>query len=253
MDRLLDGKVTIVTGGARGIGADICRVLATHGCAVVVNYANAREKAEAVAAEIVSEGGRAFAFAADVRAQGEVDAMVAETLARFGRIDGVVNNAISGRQHGKLEELVDADFQDMFDFGAKAVVNTIRAVRPWMRANGGGRIVNIVTEVWNMGGEHWAAYLSGKGAMVGISRSLANELGPEGITVNMVAPGWMVTENVDPRSEGSINFGKSLPLRHHGPAKEIGKGCVFFLSDLASYVTGAYLPVTGGRVTQVGV
>jgi 3-oxoacyl-[acyl-carrier protein] reductase len=69
----------------------------------------------------------------------------------------------------------------------------------------------------------------------------------------MVAPGWMVTENVDPTSEGSINFGKSLPLGHHGSAKEIGKGCAFFLSDLASYVTGAYLPVTGGRVTQVGV
>lgn len=249
----MDGKVAIVTGGARGIGADICRVLASHGCAVVVNYANAQDKAEAVVAEIRASGERALAIHADVRKQEEVEAMVARTLAEFGRIDGVVNNAISGRQHGRLEELVDADFQDMFDFGAKAVVNTIRAVRPWMKENGGGRIVNVVTEVWNMGGEHWAAYLAGKGAMVGISRSLANELGPEGITVNMVAPGWMVTETVDATSEGSINFGKSLPLRHHGSAKEIGKGCAFFLSDLSSYVTGAYLPVTGGRVTQVGV
>lgn len=253
MERLLEGKVAIVTGGARGIGADICRVLASHGCRIVVNYANSQGAAEAVAEEIRAGGGTAIAVKADVRRQEEVDAMVAQTLAEFGRIDGVINNAIAGRQHGPLEELKDGDFQDMFDFNAKAVVNTVRAVRPWMRENGGGRIVNIVTEVWNQGGQHWAAYLSGKGAMVGISRSLANELGPEGITVNMVAPGWMVTESVDPTSEGSLNFGQSLPLRRHGSAQEIGKGCAFFLSDLASYVTGAYLPVTGGRVTQVGV
>jgi 3-oxoacyl-[acyl-carrier protein] reductase len=98
----------------------------------------------------------------------------------------------------------------------------------------------------------WSPYLAGKGAMVGLSRSLAMELGPENITVNMVAPGWMVTEKVDPHSPGSRNFAQSLPLRRHGGAEEIGKGCVFFLSDLASYVTGAYLPVTGGRVSQMG-
>lgn len=140
----------------------------------------------------------------------------------------------------------------MLDFGAFAIVNTTRAVRPFMRMNGGGRIVNVVTELWNMGSGNWSAYLAGKGAMVGISRSLANELGPEGITVNMVAPGWMATETVDLTSEGSINFGKSLPMRKHGSAEEIGNACAFFMSELAGYVTGAYLPVTGGRVTQIG-
>jgi 3-oxoacyl-[acyl-carrier protein] reductase len=88
--------------------------------------------------------------------------------------------------------------------------------------------------------------------MVGMSRSLAMELGPDGITVNMVAPGWMQDEKVDPKSEGSINFGKTLPLGFHGSADHIGNGCVFFLSELGSYVTGAYLPVTGGRITQMG-
>ncbi len=253
MERLLEGKVAIVTGAARGIGADICRVLSSQGCSVVVNYAQSRDEAEKVAEEALLHGVRALAIQADVRDQKEVDMMVAQTLAEFGQIDGLINNAISGRQHGILEELSDKDYQDMFDFGAKAVVNTIRAVRPTMSANGGGRVINIVTEVWNMGGEGWSAYLSGKGAMVGISRSLANELGPEGITVNMVAPGWMVTEKVDVTSEGSKRFGESLPLRRHGSAREIGNACAFFLSDLAGYVTGAYLPVTGGRVTQVGV
>lgn len=252
MQRLLEGKVAIVTGGARGIGADICRVLAREGCSVVVNYAHAETEAEAVAEEVRAQGAGTLVAKADVRDAAEVAAMVAAAHERFGRIDGLINNAISGRQHGTLDELTDEDFVTMFDFGARAVVNTIRAVRPIMREQGGGRIVNIVTEVWNMGPSAWSAYLAGKGAMVGVSRSLANELGPEGITVNMIAPGWMVTEKVDPASQGSIDFGNSLPLRHHGSAQEIGNGCAFFLSHLGAYVTGAYLPVTGGRVTQMG-
>jgi 3-oxoacyl-[acyl-carrier protein] reductase len=252
MSRLLEGKVAVVTGGARGIGADICRVLAREGCSVVVNYSNARENAELVAAECLECGVGAIAVQADVRNQADVDGMVEQTIRNLGRIDGLINNAISGRQHGRLEELTDQDFQDMFDFGARAVTNTTRAVRPFMRDQGGGSIVNVVTELWNMGSGEWSAYLGGKGAMVGISRALANELGPEGITVNMVAPGWMVTEKVDTASTGSINFGQSLPLRRHASAQEIGNACAFFLSHLATYVTGAYLPVTGGRITQMG-
>jgi len=253
VDKLLDGKVVIVTGGARGIGACICRVLASHGASVVVNYAQSREKAEAVVREIEAAGGRALAAEADVRDRAAVETMVRQTVDVLGRVDGYVNNAISGKQDGAFDEVSDEDLRNMFDFNAVAVANSVRAVRPIMREQGGGRIVNIVTEVWNQGGEGWTAYLAGKGAMVGMSRSLANELGPENITVNMVAPGWMVTEKVDPTGEGSLGFAKSLPLRRHGSADEIGKACVFFISDLGSYVTGAYLPVTGGRVTQVGV
>jgi 3-oxoacyl-[acyl-carrier protein] reductase len=140
----------------------------------------------------------------------------------------------------------------MLAFGCHAAINLIRASRPIMKAQGGGRIVNIVTELWNMAPAGWSTYLAGKGALVGLSRSLANELGPEGITVNMVAPGWMADEKVDTSSEGSRDFASTLPLRKHGSADEIGKACVFFLSELGDYVTGAYLPVTGGRITQMG-
>jgi 3-oxoacyl-[acyl-carrier protein] reductase len=217
-----------------------------------VNYGKSKAEAENVVAEATLLGVQAVAIEADVRDRKQVESMVARTLEEFGKIDGLINNAISGRQHGKFEDLEDGDFQNMLDFGAIATVNTIRAVRPAMKENGGGRIVNIVTELWNMGSGDWAAYLGGKGAMVGISRALANELGPEGITVNMVAPGWMATENVDITSAGSINFGNSLPMRKHGSAREIGNACAFFMSDLAGYVTGAYLPVTGGRITQIG-
>ena len=249
---LLDGRVAIVTGGGRGIGAAICRVLAREGAAVAVNYSASEEKAQRVVREITESGGRALAVRADVRDSAAVNAMVEQVVATFGHVDSLVNNAIGGRQAGKLEEASLEDFETAFGFGARAVVNTLSAVRPHMRRAGGGRVVNIVTELWNMAPAGWSVYMAGKGAMVGISRSLAVELGPENITVNMVAPGWMADEKVDTTSTGSKSFAQQLPLRRHGSAEEIGKGCAFFLSDLAAYVTGAYLPVCGGRITQMG-
>jgi 3-oxoacyl-[acyl-carrier protein] reductase len=178
--------------------------------------------------------------------------MVEAAANAFGRLDGVVNNAIAGRQMGCLDEATGDDFDNAFGFGCHAVINTIRAARPLFRDAGGGRVVNIVTELWNLAPSDWSVYLAGKGAMVGISRALANELGPENITVNMVAPGWMADEKVDTTSDGSRRFAAQLPLRRHGSADEIGNACAFFLSDLAAYVTGAYIPVSGGRVTQMG-
>ena len=246
---LLQGKVVIVTGGARGIGAAIARVMAREGASVAINYANSQEKAEILAAEINDAGGTANIFQADVRDALAVGKMVEAVIDHYGHIDAVINNAISGQQHGSFEKASLDDFDMAFDFGCKAVVNTTKAVRPLMREQGGGRIVNIVTELWNMAPSDWTVYMAGKGAMVGLSRSLACELGPDNITVNMVAPGWMVDEKVDIESESSKNFAKTLPLRRHGSADEIGNACAFFLSDLAGYVTGAYLPVTGGRIT----
>lgn len=252
MSGLLDGRVAIVTGGARGIGRDVCRVLARQGAKVVVNYAQSRERAEAVVGEIEAEGGSATAFGADVTDLGAYQAMVGHAKATYGRLDAVVNNAIAGKQDGAFEGATDEDFETAFDYGCRAVANSVRAALPAFHDAGGGRIVNVVTELWNMAPAGWSVYLAGKGAMVGLSRALAEELGPQGVTVNMVAPGWMATEKVDPQSEGSIAFGQSLPLRRHGSGEEIGHACTFFLSDLSSYVTGAYLPVTGGRITQMG-
>ena len=249
---LLSGRVAIVTGGGRGIGAAICRVLAREGAAVAVNYANSKDKADAVAAQIVNDGGNAKAYCADVRDQEAVSAMAQSVSRDFGRVDAFINNAIAGKQHGSLAASTLDDYANAYDYGCKAVIHSIVAARPIFKTQGGGRIVNIVTELWNMAPSDWSVYMAGKGAMVGLSRSLACELGPENITVNMVAPGWMADEKVDVESEGSKKFAQSIPLRRHGSAEEIGNACAFFMSDLAAYVTGAYLPVTGGRITQMG-
>jgi NAD(P)-dependent dehydrogenase (short-subunit alcohol dehydrogenase family) len=249
---LLDGKVVLVTGGGRGTGACISRMLARLGATVAVNYSASAQKADALVAQIAASGREASAYCADVRDAEQVAAMVAAIVDDFGRIDAVVNNAIAGSRPGTVADSPVDDFVNMTDFGCRAVVNTTEAVLPHMRAQGGGRIVSIVTELWNMAPQGWAPCLAGKGAMVGLSRSMACELGPDGITANMVASGSMADEKVDMTSDGSINFGQSLPLRRHGSADEIGNGCVFFISELASYVTGAYLPVTGGLVAQMG-
>ena len=249
---LLSGRVALVTGGGRGIGAAICRVLAREGAAVAVNYAHSHDKAEVVVAQILEAGGTARAYCADVRDPDAVSRMVESVAADFGRLDGVINNAIAGKQHGPFADATLQDFADAYDYGCKAVIHNVSAARPIFTAQGGGRVVNIVTELWNLAPADWTVYMAGKGAMVGLSRSLACELGPDNITVNMVAPGWMADEKVDVESDGSKNFARSIPLRRHGSADEIGNACAFFMSDLAAYVTGAYLPVTGGRITQMG-
>ena len=174
---MLAGKVVLVTGASKGIGAATARVLARHGAKVAVSYASGKERAEAVVAEIVAAGGEAIAVGGDVRDADSVIAMVDEVVGRFGRIDGLVNNAIGGDQHGTFVNANWDGYQNMIDFGAKAVVNTIKAVQPHFRAHGGGSVVNIVTELWNLGSGDWSMYMAGKGAMVGISRSLAAELG----------------------------------------------------------------------------
>ncbi|MBM3495503.1 MAG: SDR family NAD(P)-dependent oxidoreductase, partial [Armatimonadetes bacterium] len=163
---LLDGKVVLVTGGARGIGACISRMLARHGATVAINYSTSAAKAEALAEEITSSGGKAASYCADVRNEAEVGAMVAAIVGHLGRLDGIVNNAIAGSQPGTVAESPVGDYVNMFDFGCRAVLNTVHAALPHMKAQGGGRIVNIVTELWNMAPAGWAPYMAGKGAMV---------------------------------------------------------------------------------------
>lgn len=248
---LLKDKVVIVTGGGRGIGAAIARVLAREGAKVAINCCNSADKAESLACAITDYGGTARPYCCDIRDPEAVKKMVNEVVLDFGRVDAVINNAIAGVQFKPVGDAPWSDYLNSFDFNAKAVLNTLHAVRPIMKAQGGGRIVNIVTDCWNNADLYTTVYLAGKGAMVGISRSLVSELAPENITVNMVAPGWMKDEKVGPEVDTS-EFVKKVPLGRQGDAEEIGNACAFLVSDLAGFITGAYIPVDGGIVKQMG-
>ncbi len=263
---LLDGKVVLVTGGGRNVGAGIVRSVAREGAMVVINYNKSAEKAEALCESLTQQGLSALTWQCDVSDEEAVRAMIDGVVEKCGRIDGVVNNASNtnhtpDRERWSFDRYLLATWDDFcteMDVSVKAVLNTIKASFPYMKEQGGGRIVNIVTMQWNVGSDGGADHVTGKAAMVGLSRWISEKLCRAGnITVNMVAPAATVTERTlqwraeHPEVEKD-DYERWTPFQRRAEAEEIGDACVFFLSDLATYISGAYLLVAGGLYPQMG-
>ncbi len=242
----LTGKTALVTGAGHGIGASIAKTMAAAGANTVVNYRRSADKAEAVVASIRAAGGEAVALQADVTDPHQVEQMRQEILKRYGPVDILVNNALDQKEWKPFLELPWEVFQSQVEGCLKAICNTGWAFIPDMQERRWGRIINISTVCFieNMPGE--SAYNSGKGAMYSWSRTVCREVAPYNITVNQIAPGWMRTEKVDPNSEGVRRYAEQVPMKRQGDAEEIAKACLFFASDLADFITGAFLPVCGG-------
>jgi 3-oxoacyl-[acyl-carrier protein] reductase len=251
---LLQDKVVLVTGGAGGrVGPGICRSLARHGAAVAINCFTSPEKAHALAQSFAEQGWAAKVWQCDVRDTEAVKQMVGEIVATFGRIDGVVNNATNGGQWQGWDPADWCHFTDCFESEVKMALNTIHAARPFMRSQGGGRIVNIASEQWIRGSDGYTPYVTALGARVSLSRWLVHDLAADNITINMVSP--EATRDVRPRvkpEEEKTDYERSIPLGRIADAEEIGDACAFFISDLAKFVSGAYLPVGGGRHPRMG-
>jgi len=243
----LAGHVALVTGASQGLGAEMARTLGAAGAAVV-DYASSPEAAAAVVTDIERGGGRALAHRADVRDAANVEAMVARAARELGPVDIVVNNAGREQRVAPPFDLMRDDYQGMIDYNLHGVVNTCRAAVPAMRATRWGRIVNIATVALDTPALNFAAYAASKGAMVALSRNLALELGPDGITVNVVAPGWIAT----PRAAGAPREDlerliATTPLGYQGRPEHIAGAVLFYASPLADFVSGTYLPVSGGH------
>jgi NAD(P)-dependent dehydrogenase (short-subunit alcohol dehydrogenase family) len=243
----------LVTGGARGIGAAIARLAAQRGYAVAIGYASARERAEAIATEIVAHGGRATAIAGDVANEREVVALFERATARLGPIAALVNNAgITGGS----SLVADLDAEVLARTLAVNVTGSFlcarEAVRRMARSRGGagGAIVNVSSIASRIGGGgEWVHYAASKGAIDTFTRGLAIEVAGEGIRVNAVSPGLIDTE-IHATSSVHDRVAKALPtvpLRRVGTAREVAQSALWLLSDEASYVTGAILEVGGGR------
>lgn len=253
MEMLLERKVALVTGASRGIGAAIARELAGHGAAVGVNYYRSEGAAAELVKEIEAGGGRAVALQADVR-DGEAISRITDELAdRFGGLDVLVNNALHNYRFdpvaNKSFPLMEwEDFQDQIDGTLRAAYHTCQAAIPYFRAAGGGRIVNILTNLITFPVVQYHSYTTAKSAMLGFSRNLAAELGPDGITVNMIAGGLIMTtaasEPTTPEVQEIVRG--STPLRRLGEPADIGRAVVGFASDLFGFATGQYLAVDGG-------
>ena len=244
----LGGHVAVVTGASQGLGAEMARTVGAAGAAIVVNYLSSRDAAEAVVAEIEASGGRALSHRADVRDAEEVREMVGRAGRDLGPVDIVVNNAGREQRVAPPFDLTHDDYQEMIDLNLHGVVHLCRAAVPGMQACRWGRIINIATVALDTPAPNFSAYAASKGAMVALSRNLALELGPDGITVNVVAPGWIAT----PRSEGASREDlerliATTPLGYQGRPEHVAGAVLFYASPLADFVSGTYLPVSGGH------
>ena len=247
----LKNKVALVTGASRGLGAAIARKLGACGARVAVNYFGSPEKAQKVADEIRRGGGDAHALKADVREEAEVERLVRETTSRFGPVDVLVVNATGPQPFIPLEQLTWRGCLDQLEFFVKSPLLLTKAVLGPMKQRRSGRIINIGSEVLERGVPEFSNYVSAKGAQLGLTRSWAMELAKFGITVNLVAPGWIPTERhvTDPQ-EAKDAYAKAVPMGHMGEDRDIAEAVAFLASDAAKFITGQKLSVNGGNTLE---
>ncbi|HEY8747652.1 MAG TPA: SDR family oxidoreductase [Tepidisphaeraceae bacterium] len=248
MKHALPNRVALVTGASRGLGASIARSLAESGAAVALNYFSSPEKAEALAAELEKSGARAAAFKADVRDEQQVKQMVAAVESKFGPIDVLVINATGPQPMLKLEELTWRACLDQLEFFVKSPVLLMQATLAQMKKRRYGRIIQIGSEVFDLGIPQFSNYVSAKGAQLGLSRSWARELAPFQITVNTISPGWIPTERHvnDPQSAKDA-YAADVPMQRMGVPTDIGAAVAFLASDAANFITGQNIAINGGK------
>ncbi|HHV61899.1 MAG TPA: 3-oxoacyl-[acyl-carrier-protein] reductase [Firmicutes bacterium] len=242
----LAGRVAVVTGGSKGIGRAICLALAAKGARVVVLGNTDLSGAEAVADEIVRQGGESFALKTDVTDLSDVENMVEVVLKRFGSIDILVNNAGITRDNF-LIRMKDEEWEEVIDVNLRGAFNCIRAVGKVMFRQRSGRIINITSVVGLTGNPGQANYSSSKAGLIGLTKTAARELAMRGITVNAVAPGFIETRMTDAIPENARDaLLKAIPLGRMGKPEDVAKAVTFLASDDASYITGVVLRVDGG-------
>jgi 3-oxoacyl-[acyl-carrier protein] reductase len=235
----LRGRVALVTGGSRGIGAAIASALAEAGAAVAVNYRQRAAEAEAVVAGITSKGGRAIAVAADVSQAAAVTKMVDHVTSALGPIDILVNNAGIAIVRG-IDELTEAEFDATISINLKSAFLCTQAVLPAMRANKWGRIVNISSGAARGAGAIGVHYNASKAGMEGLTRGYAARLVKEGITVNAVAPSLIETDMM----KGRADLASRIPLGRLGQSNEVAQAVLMVLGN--DYMTGQTVMLNGG-------
>ncbi|MCI0462977.1 MAG: glucose 1-dehydrogenase [Gemmataceae bacterium] len=250
MSQKLTGKVAVVTGASKGIGASIAKHLAAEGAAVVVNYASSKEGAERVVADITSKGGKAIAVQGDVSKQPDIRRLFAESQKAFGRLDILVNNA-GIYEFAPLEAVTPEHFHRQFDLNVLGLIlATQEAVK--LFGPGGGSVINISSVVATAAPPTAAVYSATKAAVDAVTRSLAKELGPRKIRVNAINPGMVETEGTTSSgiTANESDFRKQVeaqtPLGRIGQPQDIGPAAVFLASGDSGWITGETLHIAGG-------
>lgn len=244
----LTGKVAVVTGASKGIGAGIAKALGAQGASVVVNYASDKAGADKVVSEITATGGKAFAVGASVAKASEIDKLFAETKKQYGKVDVLVNNA-GVYAFAPIDVITEEEIDRIFGTNVKGLLLTTKAAVAHFPAEGGS-IINIGSVVSELTPAASSIYTGTKGAVDAITRVLAKELGPKNIRVNAVNPGLTITEGTKSGgiadSEFETNAVKDTPLGRTGKPEDIADVVAFVASDDARWVTGALLQAGGG-------
>lgn len=244
----LQGKVALVTGASRGIGRAIAIDLAKKGASLVINYAGNEAKAQEVVSAIKDLGGKAIAIKANVASGDDVSQMIKETVATFGSLDILINNA-GITKDGLIMRMKEDDWDAVIDTNLKGVFNCSKAVTRQMMKQRYGRIVNISSVVGVLGNAGQANYVAAKAGVIGLTKTLARELANRNITVNAVAPGFIETDMTDDLStELKEALLQQIPLARLGKPEEIASVVGFLVSEEANYMTGQTLHVDGGMV-----
>ncbi|HDR2284691.1 TPA: 3-oxoacyl-[acyl-carrier-protein] reductase [Staphylococcus aureus] len=239
-------KSALVTGASRGIGRSIALQLAEEGFNVAVNYAGSKEKAEAVVEEIKAKGVDSFAIQANVADADEDKAMIKEVVSQFGSLDVLVNNAGITRDN-LLMRMKEQEWDDVIDTNLKGVFNCIQKATPQMLRQRSGAIINLSSVVGAVGNPGQANYVATKAGVIGLTKSAARELASRGITVNAVAPGFIVSDMTDALSdELKEQMLTQIPLARFGQDTDIANTVAFLASDKAKYITGQTIHVNGG-------
>lgn len=245
---VLNGRVALITGGSRGIGRAIALAFASEGADVAVNYRQERDAAEGVVREIAAHGRRGLAVQADVARENAVRRMVEQVLEEFGHVDILVNNA-GFITLAPIETMEVAVWDAMIATHLRGTFLTTRMLLPGMLERGHGRIINVSSQLGQIGREWFSHYAAAKAGIIGFTRSLAREVSARGVLVNCIAPGPINTDIV-PHTPGapSRDYISSLPLPRVGEPEEVASAAVFLASDAASYFTGQTLGPNGGEV-----
>ena len=244
----LAGKVAVVTGASKGIGAAIAKNLAAEGASVVVNYSSSKAGADKVVGEITAQGGKAIAVQANVARRAEIERLFGETKKAFGRLDVLVNNA-GIYEFSPLESITEEDFHKSFDLNVLGLLLASQAAAKQFDASGGS-IINISSVASTLAMPNGAVYSATKGAVDAITRSLAAELGPRRIRVNAIRPGMVETEGTHSQGITESEMRKQVeaqtPLGRIGQPRDIGSAAVFLASADASWITGETFLISGG-------
>ncbi len=247
--KLLEGKVAIVTGAARGIGKAIALKFAQEGASVAFTDLNRDENMEQTERELNALGAKCRGYVSNAADFADTEKVVGQILADFGRIDVLVNNAGITRD-GAMKRMDEAQWDMVINVNLKSAFNFIHAVQPVMFKQKGGSIINMSSVVGVHGNANQANYAASKAGMIALAKSMALELGPRNIRANSVAPGFILTEMTDVLpDEVKAAWNERIPLRRGGTPEDVANVCLFLASDLSSYVSGQVIQIDGAMNT----